>query len=68
MKRVTVTRQSPTGRNLRFRDNKTGRYMSRPEFVRAINNGMYKRYHVRRVNGVSTPAANPNRTTSDNLG
>lgn len=68
MKRVTVTRQSPTGRNLRFRDNKTGRYMSRPEFVRAINNGTYKHYHVRRVNGVPTPAANPNRTTSDNLG
>jgi hypothetical protein len=35
-KRVSVTRESDSGRNERFRDNSTGREMSRSEFVREI--------------------------------
>ena len=66
--RVQVTRESDTGRNTRFRDNRTGREMSRPEFVRQIREGNYPDYHVRRIQGVPTPASNPDGKDSNNLG
>lgn len=67
--RVVVTRESPTGRNLEFRDTVTGREMDREEFVDAIRDGTYADdYQVRQVNGLATPAAKPNDTTADNLG
>lgn len=67
-KRVTVTRESDPGRNERFRDNATGREMSRSEFVREIQRGKYEGYHVRDVNGVPTPASNPDSAEGNNLG
>lgn len=67
-KRVSVTRESPTGRNRGFRDNRTGQRMSRPEFVRKIEQGGYPNYHVRRVHGVKTPVSNPDRSGHNNLG
>ena len=67
-KRVTVTRESSTGRTTRFHDNRTGRDMSRPQFVRAIENGQYSNYHVRNINNVPTPVSNPDRRTNNNLG
>ncbi len=42
--------------------------MSRAEFVRQIDAGNYSRYHVRNVNGVRTPASNPDRSEDNNLG
>lgn len=68
MSRVRVTSESDSGRNLRFQDTQTGRYMSREQFVAAINHGSYGNYHVRIINGVETPCSNPNNRTSDNLG
>ena len=67
-KRVTVTRESPTGRNLDFRDNRTGRDMSRAGFVREIERGNYSHYHVRRVHGVKTPVSDPDGSEHNNLG
>lgn len=67
-KRVSVTSESESGRNERFHDNRTGRDMSRPEFVREIQNGNYDHYHVRNVNGVKTPASNPDKSQNNNLG
>lgn len=67
-KRVSVTRESSTGRNTQFHDNRTGRDMSRPQFVRAIENGQYPDYHVRNINHVLTPVSNPDRSTNNNLG
>ena len=67
-KRVTVTGESDTGRNTRFHDNSTGADMTRAQFVREIRRGSYDDYHVRKINGVDTPASNPNRSQSDNLG
>ena len=67
-KRVTVTRESTTGRNQRFRDNYNGSNMSRAEFVRQIEHGSYDNYHVREINGVKTPASNPDGTKNNNLG
>ncbi|WP_407647587.1 DUF3892 domain-containing protein [Aurantiacibacter sediminis] len=67
-KRVKVTRETDSGRNAGFRDNFTGDEMTRAQFVRAIENGEYPNYHVRDVNGVKTPASNPDGTRNNNLG
>jgi len=67
-RRVSVTKESETGRNLRFHDNYTGADMSRPQFVRQIENGNYPHHHVRVINGVKTPVSNPDSSTRNNLG
>ncbi len=67
-KRVSVTRESDSGRNQQFRDNRTEQQMSRPEFVRQIRQGNYDNYHVRNINGVPTPASNPDNSENNNLG
>ena len=67
-KRVTVTRESSSGRNQRFRDNYSDRGMSRSEFVKKIRSGDYGNYHVRKINGLSTPVSNPDGKEANNLG
>lgn len=67
-KRITVINETDTGRNQEFRDNVTGRTMSRPDFVRRIEAGEYPNYHVRIIDGVSTPASNPDGSEGNNLG
>jgi hypothetical protein len=67
-KKVDVIEESATGRNVRFRDNITGRVMSRKGFSKAIEAGNYPDYHIRVINGVRTPVSNPDSTTDDNLG
>lgn len=67
-KRVTVTRESSSGRNERFRDNYTGATMTRKQFVNQINQGVYENYHVRNINGIPTPVSNPDRSRNNNLG
>ncbi len=66
--RVSVTRESNTGRNERFHDNYKGTDMTRSQFVREINNGNYKNYHIRNINGIPTPISNPDSTRNNNLG
>ena len=66
-KRVSVTSEAETGRNTGFRDNRTGATMSRPEFVRQIEQGKYPNYHVRVINGVPTPVSNPDGSENNNL-
>lgn len=66
--RVSVTRESNTGRNERFHDNYKGTDMTRSQFVREINNGNYGNYHVRNINGIPTPVSNPDSTRNNNLG
>ena len=65
--RVTTTCQTKSGRNTKFRDNRTGAKMSRTGFVKAIQKGHYDKYHVRRINGLKTPVSNPNGRKCDNL-
>jgi hypothetical protein len=67
-KRVSVTRETDSGRNERFRDNYNGRDMTRGEFVREIQRGNYDNYHVRIINGVPTPVSNPDHSENNNLG
>lgn len=66
--RVSVTRESNTGRNERFHDNYKGTDMTRSQFVREINNGNYENYHIRNINGIPTPVSNPDSTRNNNLG
>ena len=66
--RVSVTRESNTGRNEKFHDNYKGTDMTRSQFVREINNGNYENYHVRNINGIPTPISNPDSTRNNNLG
>ena len=66
--RIIVTKESKTGRNLNFQDTSTGITMTRAEFVKNIENGKYsKDYHVRNINGVKTPASNPDKDKNNNL-
>ena len=67
-KRISVTSESSTGRNMTFRDNYTGATMTRSQFVNQINNGNYSNYHVRNINGVATPVSNPDKSSRNNLG
>jgi hypothetical protein len=67
-KRISVTNESPTGRNERFHDNCTNIDMSRSQFVRAIRNGEYSNYHIRKINNKSTPVSNPDSNRNNNLG
>lgn len=67
-KRVRVTKESGTGRNQQFHDNVTGEDLSRAQFARRIEQGQYDHYHVRVVNGVKTPASNPDPSENNNLG
>lgn len=66
-KRISVVSESDSGRNQQFRDNATGREMSRGEFVRQIESGNYPKYHVRVVNDVKTPVSNPDGSANNNL-
>ncbi len=66
-KRVEVTQESDTGRNQRFHDNRTGADMTRAQFVLQIEQGNYRNYHVRKINGIKTPASNPDGREGSNL-
>lgn len=65
---IKVTRESKSGRNKKFKDETTGRTMTRAELNKAINNGTYSGYHVRNVNGKKTPVSNPDSSKRNNLG
>ena len=67
-KRISVIKESPTGRNEQFKDNYQNKYMTRSEFVKKIENSKYENYHVRIINGIKTPVSNPDKTKNNNLG
>lgn len=67
-KRISVTSENSTGRNMTFHDNYTGADMTRAQFVSQINKGNYENYHVRNINGVDTPVSNPDSSSRNNLG
>lgn len=67
-KKVSVIKENSTGRNETFKDNSTGKTMSRAQFVKEIEKGNYSDYHVREINGVKTPASNPDGKSGNNLG
>lgn len=67
--RVEVIKESDTGRNERFRDTKTNQEMTRNQFVKAIDKGVYGNdYYHREINGKETPVSKPDGDTRNNLG
>lgn len=66
-KSVVVTSESSSGRNHKFHDTKSGKDMTRTQFVQEIKRGNFSDYHVRTVNGLPTPVSNPDRKESNNL-
>lgn len=68
VKRVSVIKESETGRNEKFKDNKSNKEMTRKTFVNEIKNGKYDKYHIRKINGIDTPVSNPDKSKNNNLG
>lgn len=66
-KRITVTNESDSGRNLNFHDNYTGKNMTLKQFVSKIDTGNYDNYHIRKINNVRTPVSNPDGKEKNNL-
>lgn len=66
-KKVSVINESNSGRNRKFRDNYSGKKMTRSQFVQEIKRGNYNKYHVRNINGIETPVSNPDRSKNNNL-
>ena len=66
-KTVVVTSESDSGRNQKFHDNKSGKNMTRVEFVKQIEQGKFNDYHVRKINRLKTPVSNPDNKEGNNL-
>ena len=66
--RIIVIKESDSGRNEKFHDNRTGKNMSRPQLVQKIEEGQYPNYHIRKIDGVKTPVSNPDKSEGNNLG
>ena len=67
-KRLSIIKESETGRNLVFRDNRTRRVEIGQIVVNKILNGGYGKYHIRMINGIPTVVSNPDRSLANNLG
>lgn len=66
-KRVSVVKESSSGRNLKFKINRSNKTITRAVFVKKIESGL-SGYHVRTINGVKTPVSNPDGKSGNNLG
>ena len=70
-KDLEVTLESSTGRNLTFRDIKTGYTVSADTLINSLENGhskYNKDYVVKERNGVKYVASKPDGSGSNNLG
>lgn len=66
-KRIKVTKESNTGRNERFKK-PNGQEISRPKFVKEIEQGKHPDYHIRKTHNIKTPVSNPDGKEKNNLG
>lgn len=66
-KRIIVIKENNTGRNIVFKDTKTGKVMSDKQLSKKIEKGDYQDYHNRVVNGIKTPCSNPDGKPGNNL-
>lgn len=65
--RIEVIKENKSGLNQSFRDNQTGKVMTRGEFADAIQKGLYDDYHVMKQNNKRIPRSNPDRSKNNNL-
>lgn len=69
-KTVITIAENSTGRNTKFKDTSNNRTFSREDFVSKIENTNSKYhdiYHIRKINGIKTPASNPDTSSKNNL-
>ena len=66
-KTVETIEESDSWRNILFKDNRNWVKMTRPEFVKQIEDWNYSDYHVRIIHRIKTPVSNPDKTASNNL-
>ncbi len=68
---IKVTKQSKTGMNTRFKDTNTGKEMTRGEFVKAIEQGKYKKFNIMKKKiddrTINIPRSNPDNKKKNNL-
>ncbi|MED1603039.1 hypothetical protein [Alkalihalophilus marmarensis] len=64
--RLEVIKESDTGLNKKFRDNKTGQTLTRGQVADNIKE--YDDYHVMKINNKRVIRSNPNGKSNDNLG
>ncbi|MBQ1180615.1 MAG: hypothetical protein IIX63_00710 [Treponema sp.] len=67
LKRISVLKQSKTGRNELFLDNYTGEVFNRDQFVKKIKAGLYSGFVIRVIRGKETPVSKPDCIKSNNL-
>lgn len=67
LKRISVLKQSKTGRNELFLDNYTGEVFNRDQFVKKIKDGLYSGFVIRVIRGKETPVSKPDYIKSNNL-
>lgn len=66
--RLTVVEESKSGMNRKFRDNRSGKILTRIEVAKKIDNGNLSGYHhYRDEKGQLVIRSNPNGVASDNL-
>jgi len=65
---IKVIKESPTGRNEKFLDTTKNKEMTRTQFVKEIEGGNYKKYVVKKINGIKTPVSKPDGNKKNNLG
>jgi hypothetical protein len=63
--RLEVVKETNTGLNQQFKDNKTGAIMSRAEVVKKID--QFPDYHVMRINDKNVIRSNPDSSKRNNL-
>lgn len=66
-KNIQVTQESESGRNNTFYDPDTKKTLSRSDFVKEIKQGKHPGYHLRNIDGIETPASNPDKSENNNL-
>ncbi len=65
--RLKVVKESSTGLNQKFKDNKTNEVLNRGEVNKRINQGVYEDYHVMHRDGKNIPRSNPDSSKNNNL-
>ena len=66
-KSIKTIKETTNGRNIEFLDKDTKKKMTRLEFIKKIEKGLYPGYHVRKINRLKTPVSNPDKSTNNNL-
>lgn len=66
--KISVTKESPTGLNTRFKVRGTAAEKPRTQLIKEVKQGLHAGYHTRNNGRVEFVASNPDGAKSNNLG